>query len=186
MSDTHPCYYNADYFMGSILPDAVCSRTVNTVQHKNRSHILTDRTTWKKDVLESYGRIDEPSMLIKGYFAHILTDIEFRTFMRQYYDKYQVPLEMRDKYDKILMPLAMRELFPSIKEYLICIDFAEGFSNKDFPFQITMSEVLANLQYARNIFETEIPLSSNQDIDIPIPDIKKWCGEFTHQLFSLI
>lgn len=172
LAQRDPSLHSPDFFLGHIAPDAALSRKNPQVNFKDITHLVTstnDKALWTQAVKDYYASLSAPSLFDLGFCMHIITDIEFRKFMRSYYDQFHVPSTDRDVYDEALIPLLLQQLFASRDEYLECVQLAQTSSITNFPFSLSREEMDANICYAESAYpEIEtiaLPL-------IPVPDGK--------------
>lgn len=172
-----PTLRTPDFYLGHIAPDAALSRANPPAGFKNLTHLAkspSDKVTWFNDTLDYYCTLPEPTLFDLGYCMHILTDIQFRRYMRSYYDQYQIPENERDAYDQWLMPLIFNQLFDTREAYLRCVEFAAASTLKTFPFTLTRQEMDDNLAYARkNAPVLEEPPRPAASSALPIPDARQ-------------
>lgn len=176
LSEMNSLLLDSDFYLGSILPDAIYSRSIDVQQNYFITHIFSDKQTWEADVIRSFESITSPTLLEIGYYAHIFTDMVWRKLMREYYDENNVPFAKRSEFDKIIVPISIRKLFLSEQDYFSCINFAEKSIVSQYPYMITKEDVLKNFSYARNIFSIEKVISSEKEIGFALPDYRIWCN----------
>ncbi len=175
LASRHTSLRDPDFYLGSIAPDAVYSRSGDIEPLKKLTHIVSPAKTWESNVMRKYRALSSPTPFELGYYMHIVTDIRFRKAMREHYDKYGVGNKKRSYYDRVIVPLAIRKLFDSEQAYRDCVSFARRYTVDVFPFNITKTDIENNFLYADNIFEIKKVLVPEDELDIPLPDYGAMC-----------
>lgn len=170
LAEQDPSLYSPDFFLGHIAPDAALSRKDPPADFKNITHLARtteDKSLWTRSVKDYYASLPTPTLFDLGFCMHIITDIEFRKFMRSYYDQFHVPSTDRDVYDEALIPLLLQQLFNTPDEYQDCVRLAQASTLTCFPFSLTQEDMEANIRYAADAYPESdtglLPL-------IPVPD----------------
>jgi len=171
-----------DFFLGSILPDAVLSRKGDAEPAKRITHLLNCRQTWEEDVLAAFRKLKTPSLLDVGYYTHVLTDIKARNYMRAYFNAHSIPNEQREQLHQLIMPLVIHKLFESEQDYFDCVSFAEKSEATDCPYGITQDEAKSNFTYAYHIFELEKVKVNERELPFALPDYRAWGAEWIESL----
>lgn len=188
LASQNPVYAVPDFFLGHIAPDAPLSAATpppnypSLDAYKNAAHLRPAegvsghrlspdeaKALWRENALANYRAIKDPDLFDLGYAMHILTDIEFRRYMRHYYDTHQIPEAERENHDAYLMPKLFRSLFPSALAYLDCLDFAAQAPRKNYPFAIDAAAMRDHIDYARElaVLFTEPSIEANQKTTLP-------------------
>jgi len=177
-----PEFKHPDFFLGSILPDAVLSRKGDIEPVKRITHLSEHRENWEKDALTAFRKLKTPSMLEIGCFTHILTDIKARTYMRAYFNAYGIQSEQREELHRLIVPLVIRKLFNSEQDYFDCVSFAEKSEVTDYPYGITQDDTKNNFTYAYCIFELEKVKVDESELPFAMPDYRVWGTEWINSL----
>lgn len=170
LSAQNPSLCAPDFFLGHIAPDAALSRKDPPLNFKNTTHLTAstdDKTRWTQSVVNYYASLVAPTLFDLGYCMHVVTDIEFRKFMRSYYDQYNIPAADRDSRDSVIMPLLFQQLFSSEAEYVERVRFAQKSALTEFPFTITHEEMDDNIRFAESSYPSA---KITPPDDLPVPD----------------
>ena len=171
-----------DFFLGSILPDAVLSRKGVTEQDKRITHLLNCREIWEEDALTAFRKLKTPSLLEVGYYTHVLIDSKARNYIRAYFNTHGIPIEQREQLHRLIMPLVIHKLFESEQDYFDCVSFAEKSEATDCPFGITQDDAKSNFTYAYRIFELEKVKVNESEFPFALPDFRVWGAEWIESL----
>lgn len=180
----HPLLHTPDFYLGHIAPDAALSRKDPPENFKNRTHLTAstaDKDKWTQSVCDYYASLTSPSPFDIGYCMHVLTDIEFRKFMRRYYEQLDIPSAEHEAYDKVIMPLMFSQLFDTEGDFLKCVHLAKNSTLTEFPFSITREEMIDNIRFAEHSYPyTDINFSPT----IPVPNARKLGAEIIRVLLQ--